>query len=52
MDPTISNGAIGMISALDLQAFDVMGYNPVPEPGGVLLIVFGALLAVLPKRRG
>ena len=49
MDPTTTIGALNSISATDILAFDVIGYdrflNPVPEPGTVVagLILLGAI---------
>lgn len=48
LDPTASYGEMLNISATDLRAFDVIGYNltPVPEPGNVLTLcglVMGAM---------
>ena len=49
MDPTLAFGEVGMITALDLLAFDVIGFDPVPEPGIAGLLAFG--LAALSLRR-
>jgi hypothetical protein len=60
MDPTFSNGELGVISANDLRAFDVIGWNrssatatAVPEPsniiGTLMFAGFGAKLVL--KRR-
>lgn len=49
MDPTLANGEVAAITALDLIALDVIGYDPVPEPGIAGLLVFG--LAALSLRR-
>ena len=32
MDPTFSNGEVGTITALDILAFDVIGYDLIPPP--------------------
>ena len=39
MDPTFASGELGVITALDIQAFDVMGYDltPIPEPSTFVL---------------
>jgi len=55
LDPTASYGEKLNISATDLRAFDVMGYNltPVPEPGNVLELcglVAGAMLLRLRRK--
>lgn len=46
MDPTLDNGTVEEISAADLRAFELIGYDTVPEPGtaGVFVIVVGGLL--------
>lgn len=52
MKPAISNGTVQDISALDLRAFDVIGYQLVPEPSTfVLAFVAGVGLAVTGYRR-
>jgi hypothetical protein len=51
MDPTFAQGELGQITALDIQSFDVIGYDlntqPVPEPlsiiGTVAAFGFGTL---------
>lgn len=51
MDPTLPRGQTEGITAADLSAMDLIGYNlaPVPEPASLLTLAFGALL--LHKRR-
>lgn len=45
MDPTIEGG-LRELTALDLQAFDVIGWDLIPEPGtAVLLTLAGVVLA-------
>lgn len=58
MDPTSSKGEFKWISALDIQAFDVIGWDlntgqaAVPEPGTLLLMGVGLLgLAGCGRRR-
>ncbi len=54
MDPTFAQGELGLITALDITAFDVMGYNvaPVPIPSAVLLFGSGLVgLAFLHRRK-
>jgi hypothetical protein len=52
MKPAISSGTVQDISALDLRAFDVIGYQLVPEPSTfVLAFVAGIGLAVTGYRR-
>jgi len=52
MKPAISNGTVQDISPLDLRAFDVIGYQLVPEPSTfVLAFVAGIGLAVTGYRR-
>jgi hypothetical protein len=49
MDPTSAPGESGVISALDLRALDVIGWNlasvAAPEPGTLGLIVFGLIVS-------
>lgn len=55
MDPTFGAGELGVISAYDIQAFDVIGWNlaAVPEPGTYALFVLGlAGLAGVCRRQG
>lgn len=55
MDPNFAYGQLGQLTALDLQAVDVIGWDlaafAVPEPGGVLLAGSGLLAAILWRRR-
>ena len=52
MDPTANAaGQINTPSALDLIAFDVIGWNPVPEPSFALLGVLGGMLVLIRRRR-
>jgi hypothetical protein len=52
MDPTANPaGQMNTPSALDLIAFDVIGWNLVPEPSSVLLASFGLLFAMSRRRR-
>lgn len=43
LDPTFASGEFGVISGLDILAFDVIGYDlaRVPEPGTVILLGTG-----------
>ena len=46
MDPTFAAGELGVITGLDLTAFDVIGYDlaavvPVPAPAGILRLGLG-----------
>lgn len=46
MDPAIATGVTQTITALDLNAFDALGYDlitAVPEPGSALLLLVGVL---------
>ncbi len=51
LDPTFAPGELGIVSALDVRAFDVIGYdvvvvlNPVPVPPAVWL--FGSALGLM-----
>ena len=49
LDPTITTGTINNISGLDTLAFDVIGFDLVPEPGSALALAGG--LALLARRR-
>lgn len=51
MDPTASSGEFLAITALDIQALDVIGYN-IPEPGTLALLGLGALAVLRNKRTG
>lgn len=62
MDPTFTNGELGVISENDLRAFDVIGWNrtsatatAVPEPsniiGTLMFAGFGAKLALKRRRK-
>ncbi len=60
MDPTFSNGELGVIRPNDLRAFDVIGWNranvtatPVPEPSNIIgtLIFAGFGAKMVFKRR-
>ena len=52
MDPTANPaGQINTPSALDLVAFDVIGWTLIPEPSAFLLGSFGMLLALGRRRR-
>ena len=50
MDPTLAAGVVGAVTALDFQAFDVIGYDYVPEPFTLSLLVLGLPLAIRRKR--
>ena len=52
MDPTANPpGESNLPSALDLIAFDAIGWDLVPEPSSSLLGVLGGLVAVMRRRR-
>ncbi|MEO5924734.1 MAG: NF038122 family metalloprotease [Bryobacteraceae bacterium] len=53
LDPTIANGELAQISALDLRALDAIGWNltTVPEPGSIALAMVGLLGMFAAKRR-
>lgn len=52
MDPTANPpGQVNTPSALDLTAFDAIGWNLVPEPSSALLGILGGLLALSRRRR-
>jgi hypothetical protein len=55
MDPTMAPGEIGVVSPLDLLAFDVIGWDlkrvsTVPEPSS-LLLMGSSLMAFFALRR-
>ena len=51
MDPTAAPGETLAATSNDLLAFDVIGWNLVPEPSSVLLTSFGLLFAISRRRR-
>jgi hypothetical protein len=51
LDPTVAPGELMLISDLDLQAFDAIGYDLVPEPATVSLLVMGGAMLALRRRR-
>ncbi len=54
MDPFLESGELGVVSANDVRAFDVIGYTLVPEPSTQALLLLGVagLLARLRARPG
>ena len=46
MDPTLTNGELGMITERDIRAFDAIGWDPIPEPAtaGVLCVAAGSFI--------
>lgn len=51
LDPTAARGELLAISALDLQLYDAIGWNVVPEPGSIALFMIGLFgLAGLRRR--
>jgi len=51
MDPSIAPGILSMISANDIQALDVIGYNRVPEPTSLVMAAALGLCALGARRR-
>lgn len=41
LDPTAARGEVLKISAIDLQLYDAIGWNTVPEPGSIALFALG-----------
>ncbi len=58
MDPTFAPGTLGQISALDIQAFDAIGWDlvatAVPEPQDYVLVLIGIFMmrGYVVRRRG
>ena len=50
LDPTAGRGEVLNISTLDTRLFDVIGWNTVPEPSSIALLMFG-LFGVFGIRR-
>lgn len=51
MDPTAGTGETLAVTSNDLLAFDVIGWDVIPEPSSVLLGAFGMLFALGRRRR-
>lgn len=51
MDPTLDFGQTMSISNADLRAFDLIGYDLAPVPEPATMLVLGAALPLLAKRR-
>lgn len=49
---SLDNGAVSYIHSFDDFNFAVTTLTPVPEPGGVLLLILAAALLHAPRRRG
>ena len=44
MDPTLGPGTIESISYADLRVMELIGYDTVPEPGGLVILIAAMLL--------
>jgi hypothetical protein len=53
MDPTFAPGELGIVTNLDLRAFDIMGFNStaVPEPTSVAIFGSGLILLGIRRRK-
>jgi len=53
MDPTFASGELGIVTSLDLRAFDVIGFNStvVPEPASFAIFTSGVVLLGLSRRK-
>jgi hypothetical protein len=53
MDPTFAPGELGIVTNLDLRAFDIMGFNStaVPEPTSVAIFGSGLILLGIVRRK-
>jgi hypothetical protein len=47
MDPTFAPGELGIVTNLDLRAFDVIGFNSTAVPEPTSLAIFGSIFATL-----
>jgi hypothetical protein len=47
MDPTFAPGELGIVTNLDLRAFDVIGFNSTAVPEPTTLAIFGSIFATL-----
>jgi hypothetical protein len=51
MDPILGSGIREPIKAADLRAFELIGYDIIPEPSGAALLVMGCTLLATLRRR-
>ena len=54
MDPTFAPGELGVVTNLDLRAFDVIGFNSsaVPEPTSIAIFAGSLGMLAIARRRG
>ncbi|MFM8571256.1 MAG: PEP-CTERM sorting domain-containing protein [Pirellula sp.] len=51
MDPTFAPGELGVVTNLDLRAFDVLGFNSTAVPEPTSIAIFGGSMVILSLAR-